>query len=115
MIFLKIFLIIFCFERQYYVNLFQQLERLSDYFDLCYNKSLTFDILNNTNDYNYEVNQIILNECPKEFYIEFYNKSKRYGIFTAEGYYLDINNNTYKKCYKNCKYCYGEGNATINN
>ena len=109
---------IFCFERQYSVNLFQQLERLSDYFDLCYNKSLTFDILNNTNDYNYEVNQIILNECPKEFYIEWYGifgmEQLKYFI-TAEGYYLDINNNTYKKCYKNCKYCYGEGNATINN
>ena len=30
-------------------------------------------------------------------------------------YYLDINNKIYKKCYINCKYCYGEGNETINN
>ena len=28
---------------------------------------------------------------------------------TPEGYYLD--NSLYKKCYKGCKYCYGEGNS----
>ena len=32
-----------------------------------------------------------------------------------EGYYLDLNNKAYKKCYENCLFCYGEGNETINN
>ena len=32
-----------------------------------------------------------------------------------EGYYLDINNKAYKKCYENCKYCYQEENEIFNN
>ena len=32
-----------------------------------------------------------------------------------QGYYLDINEKKYKKCYENCKSCYGEGNETYNN
>ncbi len=32
-----------------------------------------------------------------------------------EGYYLDLNDGIYKKCYKTCKYCTGPGNETNNN
>ena len=32
-----------------------------------------------------------------------------------EGYYLDSDDGIYKKCYKNCKFCNGKGNETINN
>ena len=32
-----------------------------------------------------------------------------------EGYYLDIDNDIYKPCYKTCKRCYGEGNEENNN
>ena len=31
------------------------------------------------------------------------------------GFYLDINDGIYKKCYDSCKFCYGEGNETNNN
>ena len=34
---------------------------------------------------------------------------------SPEGYYLDSDDGIYKKCYKNCKFCNGKGNETINN
>ena len=34
---------------------------------------------------------------------------------TPEGYYLDIENKVYKKCFETCKFCDGKGNKTINN
>ena len=33
----------------------------------------------------------------------------------TEGIYSDIKDNANEKCHKNCKYCYDEGNETINN
>ena len=34
---------------------------------------------------------------------------------TPEGYYLDLNNKQYKKCFETCKFCDGKGNQTIHN
>ena len=48
-----------------------------------------------------------LNECD-EYPINCYNQ-------TPESYYFDSNNKLYKKCYENCKSCYGEGNEAYNN
>ena len=31
------------------------------------------------------------------------------------GYYLDLNEDIFKKCFENCKFCYGEGNERNNN
>ena len=34
---------------------------------------------------------------------------------TPEGFFLDMNDNIFKKCYETCKYCYSEGNEANNN
>ena len=46
------------------------------------------------------------NECDKTIK-ECYDK-------TLKGYFFDINNNTFKKCFVTCNSCYGPGN-TFNN
>jgi len=72
--------------------------------------------------YKYEYNRICYEECPLDTYILFQeenevNENEVKECFDKEpdGYYFDINNNTYKKCFKNCKFCFGEGNGTSNN
>ena len=34
---------------------------------------------------------------------------------TPQGYYLDLKDEIYKKCFEKCKFCYGYGNETYNN
>ena len=72
--------------------------------------------------YKYEYNWICYEECPSDTYILFQeenevNENEVKECFDKEpdGYYFDINNNTYKKCFKNCKFCFGGGNGTNNN
>ena len=97
--------------------------------DLCFKKDIKLDIINNSciescliNGYKYELNNICYHECPEGSFLLFedeldnhYESVKKCYDKTPEEYYLDIKNKTYKRCYKNCKYCYGEGNETINN
>ena len=70
--------------------------------------------------YHYEYTDIYYDECPNGSYPfdNFTNESNN--IIKCldkapEGYYLDINDKKFKKCFENCKLCYGEGNETINN
>jgi len=71
--------------------------------------------------YKYEYNNICYSKCPKDTYALFCDINECDGDIkkcfdeTPEGYYLDTKNETYKKCFKNCKFCHGEGNETINN
>ena len=66
---------------------------------------------------------IFANECPNGSYSLAplnENKIKNNNVIKCsdkvpEGYYLDINDKKYKKCFKNCKTCFREGNETINN
>ena len=68
-----------------------------------------------------EYNNICYNECPNNTYHIFCDvnecdeKAKECLDEIPEGYYLDINNKTYKKCFEKCKFCYGEGNDLNNN
>ena len=73
------------------------------------------------NGFEYEYKNICYHECPKDTYSLFYdekyniNNSKECFEQISQGYYLDKNEKNYKKCYKFCKSCYGEGNETYNN
>ena len=93
----------------------------SDCSNDCFKENMKIDIENKIcidsclkNGYKYEYNNICLNECPSGTYYTFCDIIDCYDE-TPEGYYLDSNNKTYKKCYEKCKYCYGEGNEIINN
>ena len=105
----------------------------ADCSNTCFQDNIKIDINNNmcvesciNNGYQYEYNNICYNECPKGTLINnnkcednkckfnYQNTVECMGT-TPQGYYLDINDGRYKKCFKNCKFCYGPGNETINN
>ena len=71
--------------------------------------------------YKYEYNTICYNECPEETYSIFCDEdncdenSKKCFDKKPKGYYLDLGNKTYKKCYENCLVCDEKGNETIHN
>ena len=73
------------------------------------------------NGYKYEYKNICFNECPKDTYYKFSDRSFS-DIYSLEcfdeapqGFYLDSYNKVYKNCYENCKFCFGEGNKANNN
>ena len=119
----------FCIDDEYTKYSLQQINITSDCSNLCFNTNIKLDITNNiclesciNNSYQYELNNICYHECPKDFYPKYCkdnecNTEEEYQCFgkTPEGYYLDLNNKQYKKCNNNCKFCYGEGNETLNN
>ena len=96
--------------------------------DTCINENNTkIDIFNNNCiesciniGYQYEYKSVCYKECPNNTYSYF--GEERGGVTTKkcfaqlpEGYYIDLNSKTYKKCYDICKKCSGEGNETNNN
>ena len=100
--------------------------------DTCYNENnFKIDIINNTcvescPNERYEYYNICYNRCPKgtllngnlcEDNLCLGNNKKILECDgeTPEGYYYDKEDEIYKKCFENCRYCYGEGNETINN
>ena len=119
-----------CANDEIILNKLSKYSKSSDCSDICFKPNIKIDTKNKkciesclNNKYEYELNNICYNECPKDSFIisddELDNNNseniKKCYDKTPEGYYLDINNKIYKKCFKNCKYCYGEGNETINN
>jgi predicted kinase len=96
--------------------------------DICFKKNIIFDPINNKcidscskEENKYKYNDICYNVCPENTFIianntdkNNLNKKKCYDK-TPEGYYLDLKNQSFKKCFDNCKNCYGEGNDTNNN
>ena len=60
------------------------------------------------NIYKYEYNNSCFDKCPSGTYPLIDNNYICYD--SPEGYYLDLNESKYKKCFESCKYCYGEGN-----
>ena len=77
-------------------------------------KNKCIDVCENDNIYKYEYNNICSEKCPNNTYPLFNNS---YICFdpTPKGFYLDTNDNIFKKCYETCKYCYSEGNEANNN
>lgn len=96
--------------------------------DICFENDRKIDLIENKctkicNNTRYEYENICYNECPKyTTYISslennnnYHEEAKLCFNETPSGYYLDENNNTYKACYKSCKFCYGQGNETKHN
>ena len=77
-------------------------------------KNKCIDDCENDNIYKYNYKNICYEKCPNNTYPLFNNN---YICFDPipEGFYLDTNDNIFKKCYETCKYCYSEGNETNNN
>ena len=103
-------------------------DKISNCFDTCFQKYVDIDLINHycigsceNNKYNYKYNDVCYDKCPEDTYAllcdENYCNKTKIECFdkTPQGYYLDRKDQIYKKCYKNCKLCCGEGNETINN
>ena len=79
-------------------------DKISNCSDTCFQNNNIIDPCTN-NDYKYKYNNICYKACPDNTYSLFFeetinnnNKIECYNN-SPNGYYLDFNNNTYKKCY----------------
>mgnify|MGYP002627217034 CR=1 FL=1 len=90
----------------------------------CFKDNIIIDFKNKKctgNCSKYLYNNICYKECPNDTHPLFcYENNCENNVRECfdnpyEGYYLDIDNKTFKKCYEKCKYCYDEGNETFNN
>ena len=88
--------------------------------DLCFKKNIKIDLKTNEciencneSDYKYEYNNLCHEKCPNYTY----TKENDYLCYDKkpEGYYLDLIDLKYKKCYNTCNNCYGYGNETNHN
>ena len=94
----------------------------SNFFDkiIDINKNICIDSCINAN-YNYEYNNTCYNKCPNNTFPlicennECNNITKQCFDHEPQGYYLDINEEAYKKCFDVCETCNGEGNEINHN
>ena len=105
----------------------------NDCSDTCFKQNIKVDITNNqciedlcgNDEYKYIYNEECYTSCPEGTYeldceqgesgcYDENNKKLCYNTL-PEGYYLDTGNNIYKKCFTNCKSCYGAGTESNNN
>ena len=84
------------------------------------NKNICIDSCINSN-YNYEYNNTCYTKCPNNTFPSICEENECNNItrqcldHEPQGYYLDINEEIYKRCFDNCESCYGEGNETNHN
>ena len=118
----------FCTENEKLKNYASETRDIeTDCNDICFTENAKIDIANKKclkscldEGYLYECNNICYNECPNGSFplaplINESNNVIKCLDKAPEGYYLDKTDKKFKKCFENCKLCYGEGNETINN
>ena len=120
----------FCVKDNYTKNYLFGYDSISECLEPCsneYNKKVNYifgegcvkSCLNK--GFEYEYKNACHHDCPNNTYILFndnednINNSKECFDQTPLGYYLDINEKIFKKCYLFCESCYGERNETYNN
>ena len=93
--------------------------------DICFIKNIKLDLNKNEciysckdNEYNYELNNICYHQCPNGT-LPVLKDEMDNDVFLClnkkpEDYYLD-ENGFYKKCFNNCRSCFGVGNEKDNN
>ena len=90
----------------------------SDCSDICFDNNSMFDYDQNKcfcNENNkFEYNGKCYKECPSNLFHILQDKYICSDII-PENYYLDINDNIYKKCYDTCQNCSKSGNETNHN
>ena len=83
------------------------------------NHSMEFECYAKNNSLNYHNNKHICSSCGKDYYQflkdKFSNESYINCYSAQEGYYLDKEDNYYKKCYSTCKKCEKGGNEEYHN
>ena len=78
-------------------------------------KNRCIDDCKNDDVYKYEYNNICFEKCPNGTYtLEDKEDNLCYDII-PDGYYLDLKDEKYKKCYKSCNKCIIGGNTFNNN
>ena len=100
---------------------------INDCNDIGFKEMIKTDLVDETDidpcqniNYKYKYINKCYIECPEDTYPIYeinnddFNKIECYKK-TPEGYYLDVNNRIYKKCFESCNYCHGEGNGTNHN
>ena len=115
----------YCINDTYSKNL---LKLTSECDDICFKENINIDINNkkcieSCKDINfiYEYNRICYEDCPEDTYPfssnNIRNEENEMKCFdkTPEGHYFDENTKNYKKCYENCKFCFGPGKIENNN
>ena len=86
-----------------------------EYNKLIINKSKCINDCKNDDIYKYEYNNTCYERCPDKTYEIINSNDKLCYNETPEGYYLDSENQIFKKCFDTCKKCYNEGNEINNN
>jgi len=83
-------------------------------YKLIINKTKCIDDCKNEDTYQFEYNNICYQECPKG---SFQLEDNDYLCYdeTPNGYFLDLNEQIYKKCYESCNERNKGGNETNNN
>ena len=100
----------------------------SDCSDICFKENIIVDMINeqcieacSLEEYKFKFENKCYIECPKDTFAIYCedeecesNKRECYD-YTIQGYYLNITNKFYQKCFDTCKFCNGEGNEEFNN
>ena len=84
-----------------------------DYNKLIITKNKCIDDCEKDNINKYEYNNMCYNQCPGKTY----NIDNEYLCLNTQpgGYYFELKDSVYKKCFDTCKYCSGYGNEINNN
>ena len=111
----------YCFKYLNYQYYEFDNNRILNCSDICFKPNIKVELISNTciescneTSSKYEFFNICFDECPDGTYVSTFNEYLCLDK-APEGYYLDLNENIYKKCYDICKKCNYGGNQYDNN